>query len=498
MLSLVWFKRDLRVHDHPALALAAAQGAVLPVYIIEPELWAQPDASARQWAFVAESLHELRRDLADLGQPLILRVGEAVDVLARLRAKHRFAQIVSHEETGNGWSRARDRRVAAWARESNLPWIELPQSGVERNGPGPDGWAARRDRLIAQPLAQVAALKPVADGTGAVPSAKSLKLADDACPFRQPGGRAAGMLALNSFTASRGLTYRGALSSALTAERACSRLSPYLAFGALSGREVAQAIGAQKQVRRGQAGWGASLRRFEAQLGCRDHGVQQLEDRPDMETRALHPALEGVHPMQPDATRLAAWQRGETGLPFVDACMRYLRATGWLNFRMRAMLQSVASYHLWLDWRVSGAHLARQFTDYEPGIHWVQVQLQSGVAGMGAPRFLDPVRHGQEHDPGGLFIRRWVPELSPVPDRFLHAPWTWPQARQLLGARYPEPVIDPAAGLRTARAALAARRHQPGFKADAARIVAQHGSRKSRPPPGARARPPSAQLRLDL
>ncbi|MCB1405426.1 MAG: deoxyribodipyrimidine photo-lyase [Rhodobacteraceae bacterium] len=498
MLSLVWFKRDLRVADHPALALAAAQGAVLPVYIIEPDLWAQPDASGRQWAFVAECLQALRRDLAALGQPLILREGDAVEVLARLHAKHRFAQIVSHEETGNGWSYARDLRVAAWARDKGLPWVEVPQSGVIRRLVSRDGWAERRNRFMAQPLAEIAALQPVTEGTGALPSARSLRLAEDPCPYRQQGGRAAGMLALESFTSTRGQSYRSAMSSPLAAERACSRLSPYLAFGALSGREVVQDIAREKEARRGQGHWRANLRSFDSRLAWRDHFMQKLEDQPALETRALHSAMEGLHPSVTDAVRLQAWQAGETGLPFVDACMRYLRATGWINFRMRAMLQAIASYHLWLDWRVTGLHLARLFTDYEPGIHWSQVQMQSGTTGINALRIYDPVKQGHDQDPKGQFIRRWVPELAPIPDSFVHEPWKWPQARQVLAGRYPEPVIDPAAAARAARAEIARRRHQAGFHTESARVVARHGSRKAAPV-GPRARQgPVTQMMLDL
>ncbi|MCL4675548.1 MAG: deoxyribodipyrimidine photo-lyase, partial [Pararhodobacter sp.] len=413
MLSLVWFKRDLRASDHAALALAAAQGAVLPVHIVEPELWAQPDASGRQWAFVAECIQELRRDLAGLGQPLILREGDAVEVLTRLHAKHRFAQILSHEETGSLWTRARDQRVAAWARDKGLPWVEVPQSGVVRRLAGRDGWAERRNRFLAQPLAEVTALQPVADGTGALPSARSLKLAEDPCPYRQQGGRAAGLLALHSFTATRGQGYRAALTSPLAAERTCSRLSPYLAFGAVSAREVAQSVAQEKIDRRGQGHWRANLRSFEARLAWRDRSMQTLEDRPALATRALHPGMEGLHPSIPDAARLEAWMSGETGLPFVDACMRYLRATGWIHHRLRALLQTVASHHLWLDWRVTGLYLARLFTDYEPGIHWAQVQVLSGTAGPAAGRVQDPVRQGLEQDPQGQFLRRWVPELAP-------------------------------------------------------------------------------------
>jgi len=159
-LSLLWFKRDLRLADHPALAWASARGPVLPLYLVEPGLWAQSDASARQWAFVAESLAALRDDLAALGQPLLIRRGEAVAEFRRLHARHRFARLVSHEETGTEWTYARDRAVGAWARAQGIDWVELPQSGVVRRLRSRDGWAARRDAFVAAPQAAPPAALP--------------------------------------------------------------------------------------------------------------------------------------------------------------------------------------------------------------------------------------------------------------------------------------------------------------------------------------------------
>ncbi|PQO22392.1 deoxyribodipyrimidine photolyase, partial [Rhodobacteraceae bacterium WD3A24] len=202
--------------------------------------------------------------------------------------------------------------------------------------------------------------------------------------------------------------------------------------------------------------------------------MQRFEDAPEIEARCLHRAFEQLRPRVPEAALLDAWAQGRTGLPLVDACMRYLRATGWLNFCMRAMVVAVASYHLWLDWRATGAVLARLFTDYEPGIHWNQMQIRSGTTGIDALRLYDPVRQGRDHDPGGAFTRRWVPELGEVPDGFLQEPWKWPGARRLLGRAYPEPVIGPAAAERAARAALRELRQSPGFDAEAARLARRH------------------------
>ena len=477
-VTVLWFKRDLRVSDHPALSLAAArEHPVLPLYIVEPELWAEPDASARQWAFVAESLRELARDLAALGAPLHVAAGDAVAILQDMHARHGIAGLVSHQETGNLWTFARDRKVAAWASANGIHWDEPWQSGVVRRLPHRDGWARARDGFMFAGQAPVPkALRGVDGPVAAIPDATALGLSPDGIQHRQPGGRSVGLGLLDSFLTVRGRTYRRAMSTPLSGEDACSRLSPHFAWGTLSVREAVQATAdRQRAVRGTRDGWTGSLKSFQARLAWRDHFAQKLEDAPELERYALHSAYESLRPSQPDPARLAAWSAGETGVPFVDACMRYLTATGWLNFRMRAMLVAFASYHLWLDWRATGPVLARRFTDYDPGIHWPQMQMQSGVTGMNTVRIYNPVKQGTDQDPSGTFTRRWVPELVNVPDRFLQDPWLWDGAATL---RYPPPIVDVAAAARAARELVWAVRKGDDFRAEAARIVDKHASRK--------------------
>ncbi len=483
-LQIVWFKRDLRVQDHAALTQAAARGPVLPLFIAEPDLWAQPDMSARQWDFARECLRELRSDLAALGQPLIVRMGEAVAVFEAIRMRHGIAGLWSHQETGNGWTYARDRGVAAWAKAHGIAWHEPRQCGVTRRLAARSGWARRWDAFMGQEhIAPPSALAPLPDmDMGAIPTTQDLGLAPDPCPQRQAGGRTAGLATLTSFLTKRGQPYRRAMASPAAGAEHCSRLSPYLAWGALSMREVTRATWArQREAKAAGArdGWRGSLSSFQGRLHWRGHFMQKLEDEPAIEFRNFHRSYDGLRPHEPDAARLHAWCVGETGLPFVDACMRALRATGWMNFRMRAMLTAVASYHLWLDWRQPGEHLARLFTDYEAGIHWPQIQMQSGTTGINTVRVYNPVKQGYDQDPDGAFVRRWVPELAGAPDAFIHEPWTWDDAAAVLGKAYPWPIVDHLTAAKDARQKVWAVRRGGAFRREADAIQDKHGSRKS-------------------
>lgn len=479
--QIVWFKRDLRIIDHEALSRASLHGPVLPLYILEPDLWQQPDMSYRHYLFLCQSLHSLSEDLAKLGQKLIIKTGRAIDIFEDLRNRYPVGAVWSHQECWNGWTYQRDKQIRQWSRCHQIPWIEPCQHGVIRGLKDRDGWATCWYQQMQQPLFQPPThLVPLDEFSAPLPTAKSLGLVDPNYRFPVMGGRPAGELVLHSFLYDRGEAYSRAMSSPVTAYDSCSRLSPHLAFGTLSMREVFQATSQrQQQIKdmppsvRGK--WLGSLRAFAGRLRWHCHFIQKLEDEPQIEFKNMHPAYDLLRQAPINQAYLTAWQQGQTGYPMVDACMRALTATGWLNFRMRAMLMSFASYHLWLDWRQPALHLARLFTDYEPGIHYSQVQMQSGTTGINAIRIYNPIKQGTDHDPDGLFIRHWVPELHQMPLANLHTPWQQPDK---IGS-YPLPIIEEKLARKQAADQLYGLRRDDTHKQTAKHIVQKHGSRKS-------------------
>ena len=504
-LEVVWFKRDLRVADHAPLAEACARaratgGYVLGFYAVEPSVTQAPDYSGRHWAATHEALTELRLDLRQLGIPLAVRVGEVVELLERLRAhaagRGTKLALWSHEETGNAVTYARDRAVRRWARTQGVEWSERTQTGVVRRLPSRDGWAAAWEKRMRAPIP---AMPDPARGwthvePGELPTAAELQLATDPCPERQGSGGAAARDLLESFLLRRGRNYSREMSSPRTAATACSRLSVPLALGTISMRSIVQAAHARMEALQaakeaGIPGDGyrlGSVRSFIARLHWHCHFMQKLEDEPRIEAQSFVSAFDGLRAVDPvgdRAERLAAWAAGRTGYPLIDACMRSLRATGWINFRMRAMLMSFASYDLWLPWRESGLELARLFTDYEPGIHWSQVQMQSGTTGINTLRMYSPLKQSLDQDPAGEFIRRWVPELAAVSEVHIHEPWRMTASAQTaahceIGRDYPLPVVEHKEAVRQARAKFSEIIRRPEHRSETQSVLKKHGSRK--------------------
>ena len=465
--GLVWFKRDLRVRDHAPLAEAMHCDHALGLVVIEPEWLSSPECDPRHVGFLLECVALLQHDLAMRGLPLVVRTGAMADVLQSVRREFRFTQLFSHEETGPGWSYARDLTVADWCCTQGVRWTETPQTGVVRRLRSRSGWAGRWARRLNAPEARAADGFRAAAGleTAALPSLRELGLSALNAPL-PPAGERAAWATLESFLRGRGRDYRSAMSSPLTAAEGCSRLSAHLAFGTISMRCVHQATEAHILAATDR-NLVYGLRGFASRLRWHCHFMQKLEDEPAIEWRNVARTVDGLRPgdgggveeSPADEERLQAWCEGRTGFPMVDACMRQLRATGWLNFRMRAMLASFAAYHLWLHWRRPGLFLARQFLDFEPGIHWSQMQMQSGTTGINTLRIYSPAKQASDHDPRGLYIRQWVPEIGT--------------------AAYPAPIVDERIAVAAAKAKLYGLRQTSEARTEADAVQHKHGSRKS-------------------
>jgi deoxyribodipyrimidine photo-lyase len=497
MTTLLWFKRDLRVTDHAPLAHATASGAVIALYIYEPIIVDAPIFDTSHLEFLNQCLIGLTADLAALGIPLTLRCGEATEVLSTLKKQSAFDTLVSHEETGNAATYDRDKAVKAWCNASGVTWREWPQHGVVRRLKSRNGWAKQWDTRMSAAQIDVPRVTVQSPPLASIGIQDATTLGLSACTKRiQRGGREAGLRLLESFLDSRSHHYQREMSSPEKAWTSCSRLSTHFAFGTVSLREATQQC-AIKQVElreRRSAGeplpssWQRSLQSFQARLHWHCHFIQKLEDEPTIEFENFARSFDGMRPLANDSAfnheLYAAWCEGRTGYPMVDACMHALLETGWINFRMRAMLVSFASYQLWLDWRPVARHLAKHFLDFEPGIHYSQCQMQSGTTGINTPRMYSPIKQAVENDPDGVFIKRFLPALADVPVILLAEPHRLSDAEQrqfgcVIGQDYPQPIVDYKTSTTQARERYAVFRNEPSAKANADQVQQKHGSRKS-------------------
>jgi deoxyribodipyrimidine photo-lyase len=478
--NIVWFKRDLRITDHAPLFEAARTGNILPLYILEPELWRQPDSSRRHWHFIHDSLVELRASLSLMNAPLIIRIGEAVEVLQQLSLEVGIFTLWSHEESGNNWTYQRDVSVAAWCRSHGIHWHEFPTNGVVRRLINRDGWARQRDMRMSSPIIHTPRHVKVQLGlrSDELPHKNHPMFGIDSIGSVQPGGRKEALKTLNSFLKERGRYYMQTISKPGVSACHCSRLSAHITYGNLSIREIEQATKSKinSLADNGEPDaiyFKRNLSAFLSRLAWHCHFIQKLEQQPEIEKTCMHPAFEGMREPHFRDDYFEAWKSGNTGYPLVDACMRSLHKNGWITFRMRAMLVSFASYHLWLDWRKTAPFLAKLFTDYEAGIHYSQFQMQSGVTGINVLRIYNPVKQSYDHDPQGTFIRRYVPELQSVEDSLIHEPWRVEGA----SLKYCPPIVNHIEAAKFAKQEISARMKQDGFREESRAVNQKLGSR---------------------
>ena len=509
-IAIVWFKRDLRTTDHIPLVEGGKNQRLLCLYIKETNLRYYP---TNQSLFIDEALKDLSVDLASLGQKLNILHGDILEILGQINQQYSISKILSHEETGDLQTFKRDKLVRKWCVHNGVDWKEYPSNGVVRGLKDRNAWSRVWRERMRVPIID----PPSFDGVTpinldlktnfGVKSGMSKNIA--LSTLRQKGGLKNGIESYDLFLKGKCLNYRKGMSSPIIAPEVCSRLSPYLAVGIMSTKEVYRRVCDQitelkhnkyctdsKKMIEG-------LVTFKSRLHWRCHFIQKLEMEPSIEKKAIHPSFDGVYELKSNASHLDAWKNGNTGYPFIDACMRFLKSNGWINFRMRAMLTSFSSYDLHNHWTYTAEWLRLLFTDFEPGIHYPQIQMQSGLTGINTLRVYNPIKQGMDFDKDGSFTKKWVPELRNIDNDYIHQPWLLSNARCAkinfkLDRDYPRPIVDHETSSKKMAGLIYSIKKKQRTKELSKTVYLKHGSRKTLRSSRRKSVPKSVQKTLDF
>ncbi|MCX7554586.1 deoxyribodipyrimidine photo-lyase [Marinicella sp. S1101] len=477
-INVLWLKRDLRLVDHEPLLCASQHDLpLLVIYVFEPELINDKHYSTRHWRFIWQSLQALNAQLSKYQTSIHISTHAVINTLEYIHKHHAISNLFSHEEVGIDLTFQRDKVVKSWCDAHQIKWQEFQNGSVIRGLKSRQHWDKAWNQYMRSEIKPIdlAGIRWVQLADRLDPEYPKRWQHND--PEFQTGGSTHAQDTLNSFFTERGQKYHMLISKPEASRHSCSRMSPYLAWGNISLRSMYQ----QLLGHWNKPYWRRALAGLSSRLHWHCHFIQKFESESRMEFEALNRGYKAITYRDGPAAKadLDRWKQGQTGFPLVDACMRCLHQTGYINFRMRAMLVSFLCHNLRLDWRDGVEHLASLFLDFEPGIHYAQFQMQAGLMGVNTVRIYNVVKQSKDHDPEGTFIKKWLPELSNIPAVQIHEPWLLTAMEQQFYAfdlkrDYHEPCVDIQASAKESRTLLYGWRKKAPVQAEIKRILATH------------------------